>query len=182
MQNLTVAIIISTVSILVVMPLALGIFLELAKRRDQEDSTGRSQNAPQMVNTPNTMDFGQVLLYSRWLLTPFYLGMVLTAGIYLYKFVRKLAQLVGEVDVLSDKELMLRVLYLVDIVMVANLLMYTAIGSFAYFVRQFHFKNSQEQAGMLGHLDATTLKMKLGMALIGVSSIHLLEAFMDSVN
>ncbi len=120
MQNPTIAIIISTVSILVVIPLALGIFLELAKRRDQEDSTGRSQRAPKMVTNPKTLDFGRVLLYSRWLLTPFYLGMVFTAGIYLYKFVKKLVQLVGEVNILSDKELMLRVLYLVDIVMVAN--------------------------------------------------------------
>ena len=57
--------------------------------------------------------------------------------------------------------------------------MYTAIGSFDYFVSGVVFASKYEKPAMLGHLDATTLKLKLGMALIGVSSIHLLEAFMD---
>lgn len=180
MLNLAILAIIFTVATLVLMPLCLGIFLELSKRNKQPGYPGPNESTAAIK--PSPVDFSRLLLHSRWLLTPFYVGMVLTVGVYLYKFARKLAKLFGEIHLLSDQELMLRVLYLLDIVMVANLLMYTAIGSFAYFVRQFHFKTSHEQPGMLGHLDATTLKMKLGMALIGVSSIHLLEAFMDSAN
>lgn len=180
LQNLANSAIILTVLTLVLMPICFGIFLELSRRTRKPGVPDPDE--PPAANKTKPVDFARLLLHSRWLLTPFYMGLVVTVGIYMYKFARKLAKLVGEFHLLSDQELMLRVLYLLDIVMVANLLMYTAIGSFAYFVRQFHFKTGEEQPGMLGHLDGTTLKMKLGMALIGVSSIHLLEAFMDSAN
>lgn len=178
MHNLSTSAIIVAVSLLVIMPICLGIVLELTKHNKRKESP-----PPDEPKAPSsTVDLSRLLLETRWLLLPFYLGMVVTVGVYLYKFVMKLVKLINDVHHISDQELMLRVLYLLDTVMVANLLMYAAIGSFAYFVRQFQFNSSHERPGMLGHLDGTTLKMKLGMALIGVSSIHLLEAYIDSAN
>lgn len=178
MHNLLISAIIVAVSLLVLMPICLGIVLEMKKRNKPKESP-----PPDEPKAPaSTVTLSRLLLETRWLLLPFYLGMVVTVGIYLYKFAMKLVKLISDVHHISDQELMLRVLYLLDTVMVANLLMYAAIGSFAYFVQQFQFKSGHERPGMLGHLDGTTLKMKLGMALIGVSSIHLLEAYIDSAN
>jgi uncharacterized protein (TIGR00645 family) len=167
--------------LLVLVPLIIGLVSVLkpkgndAPQQEPVESTDLAVTAARRHH-----NFGSLLLFSRWLLAPFYVGLVATVGLYLYKFLLKLIALFGEFDSLPDKEIMLRILYLVDIVMVANLLMYTAIGSFAYFVQGYASNDEETQPGMLGHLDATTLKMKLGMALIGVSSIHLLEVFMDS--
>ncbi|MBP9092118.1 YqhA family protein [bacterium] len=186
MENLNFALAVTlccAAGLLVLVPLTIGLVSELKPKGNE--SPPQEPLEPTSLVAPATRrhhDFGSLLLFSRWLLVPFYVGLVATVGLYLYKFLLKLYVLFGELGSLSDKEIMLRVLYLVDIVMVANLLMYTAVGSFAYFVRGFAFTDEQTQPGMLGHLDATTLKMKLGMALIGVSSIHLLEVFMDSAH
>ncbi|MBL8082138.1 MAG: YqhA family protein [Candidatus Obscuribacter sp.] len=195
METISISLLLTAVGVLVVTPLLCGAIKEM-KRSGQvqpsEDSRAVKQAEKQPgSNQPNQqlehrtedaehpLSFPRLLLMTRWLLAPFYLGLVATVMLYMYKFALKLFALFLELPHLAEKEVMLKVLYLVDIVMVANLLMYTAIGSFAYFVSGFVFASKYEKPAMLGHLDATTLKLKLGMALIGVSSIHLLEAFMD---
>ncbi|MDX1989361.1 MAG: YqhA family protein [Candidatus Obscuribacter sp.] len=166
METFSIGLLLAAASVLVLAPLVWGALSELKQKR-------QPSAAEQLFSFP------RLLLMCRWLLAPFYVGLVATVVLYMYKFMHKLLNLFLELPHLAEKEVMLKVLYLVDIVMVANLLMYTAIGSFAYFVSGFGFASDQEKPAMLGHLDATTLKIKLGMSLIGVSSIHLLEAFMD---
>lgn len=196
MESISVTLLLSTVGVLVVSPLIWGTISEL-KRTGQPQAAEESKTAKkglqhtgfaspkqQPMNKHSSaaehpLSFPRLLLMTRWLLAPFYLGLVATVVLYMYKFVLKLFTLFLELPHLAEKEVLLKVLYLVDIVMVANLLMYTAIGSFAYFVSGFVFATKYEKPAVLGHLDAITLKLKLGMALIGVSSIHLLEAFMD---
>lgn len=196
METISIGLLLASSGVLLLSPLFWGI-LNARKRKEQPPPSeenhweeksarqpGRKLTEPQWERAnpkaaEHPFSFPRLLLLARWLLAPFYLGLVATVVLYMYKFALKLASLFLELPELTEKEVMLKVLYLVDIVMVANLLMYTAIGSFAYFVSAFTFACDHERPAMLGHLDATTLKLKLGMALIGVSSIHLLEAFMD---
>ncbi len=195
METISISLLLAAVGVLIVTPLICGVIGEM-KRSGQTQPSEESREVMQAEKQPGSdhpsqqlehrsqdaehpLSFPRLLLMTRWLLAPFYLGLVATVVLYMYKFALKLFTLFQELPHLAEKEVMLKVLYLVDIVMVANLLMYTAIGSFAYFVTGFVFATKCEKPAMLGHLDATTLKLKLGMALIGVSSIHLLEAFMD---
>lgn len=178
MGSISIAVTLLAVALLVVVPCV----LHIRKGAEGKHEISRTLNSILAgIVSFRDVEIGRVLLNARWLLVPFYLGIVSTIAIYLFKFLKKLFLLFSEVGSLSDKDLMLQVLYLVDIVMVANLLLYTAIGSFSYFVRRIDV-TGEDRPALLGHLDATTLKVKLGMALIGVSSIHLLEAFMDSAN
>lgn len=119
----------------------------------------------------------KVVFMSRWLLAPIYLGLSAVLVVYIYKFFRNLYELLNHISELSDKELTLEVLHLLDIVMLANLTIMITIGSYTLFIRRLAIRNSRDRLSWLDHIDAGALKVKLGMALIGVSSIHLLDAF-----
>lgn len=123
------------------------------------------------------MGTGRLLFITRWLLAPFYLGLVAALCLFLFKYLEKLVDMFFKVDEMTRTQVLLSILHLLDIVMVANLLVVTTIGSFALFIRHVDVENEHDKLPWLKNLDAMTLKMKLVMALIGVSSVHLLEVF-----
>lgn len=124
-----------------------------------------------------------LVLQTRWILLPVYLGLVPAALVYMYKYFRQLLELIQGVTSLSDDQLLLSVLHLLDMVMVVNLLIVSIIGGFSLFVQRVTARQSDgTPLGWLEHMDPISLKVKLGMALIGVSSIHLLEAFVGAAS
>ena len=127
-----------------------------------------------------TACFTKVVFSSRWLLAPLYLGLSSVLVLFLFKFFRKLFGLFCDLPALSDKELTLGVLHLVDIVMLANLTIMILIGSYTLFIRRVTVRDKRDKLSWLDEIDAGALKVKLGMALIGVSSVHLLEAFIEA--
>jgi uncharacterized protein (TIGR00645 family) len=80
---------------------------------------------------------------------------------------------------LDETDIMLIVLGLVDIVMIANLLIMIIIGGYDTFVSRINVKGHPDQPEWLNHVNAGVLKVKLAMAIISISSIHLLASFMD---
>ncbi len=77
---------------------------------------------------------------------------------------------------------MLLVLGLVDVVMIANLLIMVIIGGYETFVSRINLKNHPDQPEWLSHVNANVLKVKLAMAIVGISSIHLLQTFINAAN
>jgi uncharacterized protein (TIGR00645 family) len=73
---------------------------------------------------------------------------------------------------------MLMVLGLIDVVMISNLLIMVIVGGYHTFVAKIYF-NEQNPPEWLNHINARTMKVKLSMALIGISSIHLLKSFIE---
>jgi len=74
---------------------------------------------------------------------------------------------------------MLGVLDLIDVVMIANLLIMVIMGGYETFVSKLNLDSHPDQPEWLDHLDAGAMKIKLALALIGISSIHLLRTFID---
>jgi uncharacterized protein (TIGR00645 family) len=72
------------------------------------------------------------------------------------------------------------VLGLIDVVMIANLLIMVIIGGYETFVSRLNLKEHPDQPEWLSHVNAATMKIKLSMALIGISSIHLLKTFINA--
>ena len=122
----------------------------------------------------------KVVFSSRWLLAPLYTGLSAVLLLYIFKFFRKLYGLFEKLPEIGDKELTLGVLHLIDIVMLANLTIMIIIGSYTLFIRRLMVSDNRDKLSWLDHIDAGALKVKLGMALIGVSSVHLLEAFIKA--
>ena len=120
------------------------------------------------------------IFWSRWLQAPLYLGLIFAQGVYVYQFMHELMILVTRAGTLGETEVMLIVLGLIDVVMIANLLIMVIIGSYETFVSKLDLEGNPDQPEWLSHVNAGVLKVKLAVALIGISSIHLLRTFIDA--
>jgi uncharacterized protein (TIGR00645 family) len=124
----------------------------------------------------------QLIFWSRWLQAPLYLGLIVAQGVYVYHFMVELTHLVSGATQIKETEIMLIVLGLIDVVMIANLLIMVIIGGYETFVSRLNLKEHPDQPEWLSHVNAATMKIKLSMALIGISSIHLLKTFIGVKN
>ena len=120
------------------------------------------------------------IFWSRWLQAPLYLGLIAAQGVYVYQFMHELGILVTRMGSLSETEVMLIVLGLIDVVMIANLLIMVIIGGYETFVSKLDLEGDVDQPEWLSHVNAGVLKVKLAVALISISSIHLLRTFINA--
>jgi uncharacterized protein (TIGR00645 family) len=119
---------------------------------------------------------------SRWLQAPLYFGLIIAQSVYVYHFAVELLHLVQNMKTVSETEIMLVVLGLIDVVMIANLLLMVIVGGYETFVSRLYLEGNPDQPEWLEHVNAGTMKVKLSMSLIGISSIHLLQTFIEAPN
>ncbi|WP_353111442.1 TIGR00645 family protein [Microbacterium sp.] len=134
------------------------------------------------ARNPWASAIGSLIFVSRWLQAPLYLGLIVAQGIYVVVFMIELWHLVEKVfsgEQLNESQIMLAVLGLIDVVMIANLLIMVIIGGYETFVSRIDVKDHPDQPEWLSHVNANVLKVKLAMAIIGISSIHLLKTFIE---
>lgn len=124
----------------------------------------------------------KIIFASRWLQLPIYLGLIVVQGIYAYKFMKSLYHLVIDLNQMDSNMVMLAVLNLIDVVMIANLLVMVIVGGYETFVSRLRVDGHPDQPEWLDHVNATVLKVKLSMAIISISSIHLLQTFINASN
>jgi len=120
---------------------------------------------------------------SRWIQAPLYIGLIIAQVVYCWLFMVELSHLVhNAIDTahLSEADVMLAVLGLIDVVMIANLLVMVIVGGYETFVSRMHLEGHPDQPEWLSHVNASVLKTKLAMAIIGISSIHLLKTFINA--
>jgi uncharacterized protein (TIGR00645 family) len=125
---------------------------------------------------------GKMIFWSRWLQLPMYLGLIVALGVYAWKFMVVLYELVFHLYELKETDILIQVLTLIDVVMIANLLVMVIIGGYEIFVSRLDLSDSNDQPEWLDHVDAGVLKVKLGIALITISSINLLRSFINAAN
>lgn len=121
----------------------------------------------------------QFIFLSRWLQAPLYLGLVVVLVVYVYKFGLGLLHLVLSVNAVTDTSVLLQALDLVDVVMIANLLIMVIVGGYETFVSRLKIQAHPDHPEWLDEVNAGTMKIKLALALITISSIHLLRTFID---
>lgn len=122
---------------------------------------------------------GHTFFMGRWLQLPLYLGLLIILAAYVYRYIIELFHLVANINGFDDTHIMLGVLDLIDVVMIANLLIMVVLGGYETFVSRLDLDTHPDQPEWLDHLDAGAMKIKLALALIGISSIHLLRTFID---
>ncbi len=133
------------------------------------------------VQNPTTTTLGYALFATRWLQAPLYFGLVAAQGVYVYKFFKELWTLIlmcvsGHA---TETYVMLAVLKLVDVVMIANLLIMVIVGGYETFVSRIDLQGHRDQPEWLSHVNSNVLKVKLATAIVGISSVHLLQMFVD---
>ena len=117
---------------------------------------------------------------SRWLQLPLYVGLIVAQMVYVYLFLKELIHLVLESPGVTEQQAMLIVLGLIDVVMISNLLIMVIVGGYETFVSRMELNKHPDQPEWLSHVNASVLKIKLAMAIIGISSIHLLRTFIEA--
>ncbi|WP_414451398.1 TIGR00645 family protein [Burkholderia sp. 22PA0099] len=120
-----------------------------------------------------------LIFMSRWLQVPLYLGLIVAQGIYVYLFLKEVWHLLSHAASLDETNVMLAVLGLIDVVMISNLLIMVIVGGYETFVSKLGVEGHPDEPEWLDHVNAGVLKVKLSMALISISSIHLLKTFID---
>ena len=118
-----------------------------------------------------------LIFSSRWLQLPLYLGLIVAQGVYVFLFGKELWHLIHEAPSMGEQQIMLLVLGLIDVVMISNLLVMVIVGGYETFVSRLGLEGHPDQPEWLSHVNASVLKVKLAMAIIGISSIHLLKTF-----
>ncbi len=120
----------------------------------------------------------RIILASRWILVVFLLGLAVALGVYAVSFLYKLAKIAGGMFTLSDSEMILAMLGLVDSALVASLLVMVMISSYENFVSRFD--QGGDDVSFLGKLNVGSLKIKVASSIVAISSIHLLQIFLNA--
>ncbi len=134
---------------------------------------------------PDTSQLGTLprwIFMSRWLQAPLYIGLIAAQALYVWQFWRELMHLIAEMTAnnITEAQIMLIVLGLIDVVMISNLLVMVIVGGWETFVSRLDLQNHPDQPEWLSHVNAGVLKVKLATAIIGISSIHLLQTFINA--
>lgn len=123
--------------------------------------------------------FERLMYASRWVMAPIYLGLSLVLMALGVKFFQEVFHLVPKLFSLSEVDLILVVLSLVDIALVGGLIVMVMFSGYENFVSKLDIDENDEKLSWLGQLDANSLKNKVAASIVAISSIHLLKVFMD---
>ncbi|WP_240506849.1 TIGR00645 family protein [Thermoactinospora rubra] len=133
---------------------------------------------------------GYLMFASRWLQLPLYLGLIVAQGVYVWQFMVELWHLIDSVilhpgaqqasEFPPETVVMLSVLGLIDVVMISNLLIMVIVGGYETFVSRINLDGHPDEPEWLSHVNANVLKVKLATAIVGISSVHLLQTFLKA--
>ncbi|ODT88645.1 TIGR00645 family protein [Phenylobacterium sp. SCN 70-31] len=119
------------------------------------------------------------LFRSRWLMAPFYVGLVVALGALLIVFTNEAIHELSNVMTMSAEEAILMVLALIDLSLAGNLLLIVIFSGYENFVSKIDTGDDEDRPGWMGTVDFSGLKMKLIASIVAISAIALLKAFME---
>jgi len=120
------------------------------------------------------------LYAARWLLAPLYLGLSLALVLLSIKFFQEVFHLFPIILSTSESDMVLVILSLVDMSLVGGLIIMVMLSGYENFVSRINIADDEEKLSWLGKLDAGSLKQKVAASIVAISSIHLLQKFMDA--
>jgi uncharacterized protein (TIGR00645 family) len=119
---------------------------------------------------------------ARWLLAPIYLGLSLAIVALAIKFFQEILHVLPNILAMTEADLVLVVLSLIDIALVSGLIVMVMFTSYENFVSRIDLSEHTESLSWLGTLDTNSLKTKVAASIVAISSIHLLKIFMNASN
>ncbi len=122
----------------------------------------------------------RTLFASRWLLAPIFLGLSMTLIALIIKFFEELFHTLITILSLSEAELILHILSMIDMALVGSLIVMVMFSSYENFVSKIDLEEGAEKLDWLGKLDSGSLKLKVAASIVAISSIHLLQKFMEA--
>lgn len=121
----------------------------------------------------------RLIFASRWLLAPFYLGLAISIIVLLVKFMAELLHLLFGAFTLSEPDVILGVLTLVDLALTGSLLIIVIFSGYENFVSKIDHSGHTDWPEWMGTIDFAALKLKLLSSIVAISAIQLLKQFMS---
>lgn len=121
----------------------------------------------------------RIILSSRWILVAFYLGLVAALAVYAVSYAYKFWKVAQNVFTYDEAEMILAMLGLIDAALVASLIVMVMISGYENFVSRFD-DEEETDVSFLGKLDSGSLKIKVASSIVAISSIHLLQVFLNA--
>lgn len=119
------------------------------------------------------------IFLSRWLLAPFYLGLVVGIILLFIKFAQEVWHLASVVLISSESDIIIGILALIDMSLVGSLLLMVIFSGYEIFVSKIHITNHEDKPEWMGKVDFSGLKLKVIGAIVAISAIDLLKTFMN---
>jgi uncharacterized protein (TIGR00645 family) len=123
--------------------------------------------------------FEYVLFNSRWLMAPFYVGLVVALAVMFLKFLRMLWEFILHAQGSKSTEIILDVLSLIDVTLVCNLILIVVFSGYENFVSRIDTSGNPSWPIWITKIDFAGLKQKLLASIVAISAIHVLEAFLN---
>ncbi len=130
-----------------------------------------------MRNIERNIEMG--LFASRWLMAPFYLGLVGALTVLLYTFGLELVHFASNVTTMNANDAILASLALVDMSLAGNLLIIVIFSGYENFISKMDIGEHEDRPEWMGTVDFSALKLKLIASIVAISGIHLLKVFME---
>lgn len=119
-----------------------------------------------------------LLFASRWLMAPFYLGLIVSLLVLLFKFTQELVHYATHFASAKETDVILGALTLVDLSLAGNLLVMVTFAGYENFVSKIDIGDHPDRPDWLGKIDFGAMKLKLIASIVAISGIHLLKRFM----
>ena len=135
-----------------------------------------------MSATPNRFELilEKLIFSSRWLLVPFFLGLIVSMAVLLIKFFKEMALLIQGVLGIVQHDTVISILTLVDTALIAVLLLIIVFSAYENFVSKLSIGDHEDRPAWMGKVGFSDLKMKLIGAIVAISAVELLKAFLVS--
>lgn len=122
----------------------------------------------------------RLIFWSRWLLAPMYVGLIVVLGVLAYKFVVEIVHLIIHIVEGHDENFILDLLALLDLVLLGNLILIVLFSGYENFVSRIEAADkSVDRPYWMGTVDFSGLKIKLIGSLVAISVIELLANFVE---
>jgi uncharacterized protein (TIGR00645 family) len=144
---------------------------------DERAAAAIGEGASAMSRIENAME--QFLFASRWLMAPFYLGLVVALALLMLKFIQEIIHFLPNILDMKETDLILWILSLIDLSLAGNLLPIVIFSGYENFVSKMHVGEHEDKPSWLGKVDFGGLKLKLVASIVAISAIQLLKTFMD---
>src|ERR1700692_852627 len=132
---------------------------------------------PTLKRLENGME--SVLFNSRWLMAPFYLGLVVCLAVMLFKFFKKLWEFILIAPSANEGDIILGALSLIDVSLVGNLILIVVFSGYENFVSRIDPGDHPDWPEWMTKVDFAGLKQKMLASIVAISAIQVLKAFMS---
>jgi uncharacterized protein (TIGR00645 family) len=144
---------------------------------DQQPSVSEDQSISGFKRTELALE--AVLFNSRWLMAPFYFGLVVSLAVLLYKFVAILIEFIVHAPSAKESDIILGVLSLIDVSLTGNLILIVVFSGYENFVSRIDPRGHPDWPEWMTKVDFGGLKQKLLASIVAISAIQVLKAFMN---